>query len=103
MSAEGKIRHWDSPSKQQRRERVEAELSAIPALDPTVRRLISADGFADYFLNMQDLYPSHREAYERLEDFHISVTGRRRYAEFDSFRTVLGRYLNACQRGKPKE
>jgi hypothetical protein len=42
---------------------------------------------------MQDLYPSQREAYERLEDFHIDVTGHRRYSEFSSFRRVLFRSL----------
>ncbi len=76
-----------------RRTRVEAELSAIPAIPAAARKLTSAEGFADYYLEMQDLYSSQREAYERLEDFHIEVTGQRRYSEYDSFRKVLNRQM----------
>ena len=76
-----------------RRTRVEAELSAIPAIPAAARKLTSAEGFADYYLEMQDLYSSQREAYERLEDFHIEITGHRRYSEFGSFRRVLYRSL----------
>ena len=42
---------------------------------------------------MRDLYNTQLEAYERLEDFHIAITGKRRYAEFDSFRVVVMRCL----------
>ena len=86
-----KLRLCDAPHKVARRERIEAELSAIPRIDPAVQKLLSVDGFTDYFLEMHDLYHSQREAYERLEDFHISVTGHRRYSEFESFRTVMRR------------
>jgi hypothetical protein len=79
-----------------RRTRVEAELSAIPSISAAARKLTSAAGFADYYLEMRDLYQSYLEAYERLEDFHIAVTGRRRYAEFDTFRRTLRRYLDTC-------
>ena len=86
-----KVRLCDAPHKKARREEIESELAAIPRMEPAMRKLTSAEGFADYFFEMQDLYPSQWEAYERLEDFHISVTGHRRYSEFDSFRKVLGR------------
>jgi hypothetical protein len=76
-----------------RRNRIEAELSAIPAISASARKLTSQEGFIDYFLDMRDLYQSYLEAYERLEDFHIAVTGQRRYSEYDSFRKVLGRGL----------
>jgi hypothetical protein len=79
-----------------RRNRVEAELSAIPAIPTAALKLTSAAGFADYYLEMRDLYQSYLEAYERLEDFHIAVTGRRRYAEFDTFRKVFKRYMGKC-------
>ena len=72
---------------------IEAELAAIAPLSLAMRKLLSAEGFADYYFEMQDLYPSQLEAYERLEDFHINVTGHRRYAEFDSFRKVLERRM----------
>lgn len=83
----------DAPHKKARRERIESELTAIPRIDPATRKLTSAEGFADYYFEMQDLYPSQREAYERLEDFHIDITGRRKYSEFNSFRKVLDRIL----------
>jgi hypothetical protein len=79
-----------------RRTSIEAELSAIPAIPAAARRLASLEGFIDYYLEMSDLYHSYTEAYERLEDFHIAVTGRRRYAEFDTFRRTLRRYLDTC-------
>ncbi len=93
MAANGKIPHWDTPAKRRRRERIESELQAIPTIDPVLARLLSTEGFVDYYLEMRDLYSSQREAYERLEDFYISVTGYRRYSEFNSFRKVLTRKL----------
>ncbi|WP_390553562.1 hypothetical protein [Alistipes indistinctus] len=62
-------------------------------MEPALQKLLSAEGFADYFFEMQDLYPSQMAAYERLEDFHINVMGRRRYSEFDSFRKTLYRRM----------
>ncbi|MBO7195165.1 MAG: hypothetical protein J6V27_03925 [Alistipes sp.] len=76
------------------REKVEAELNAINPLSPEVRNLFSFEGFADYYLRMRDLYPTQLDAYERLEDFYIAITGKRRYSEFSSFRRVLNRILS---------
>ncbi len=87
----------NSPAAKARRERFEAELSAIPRIPPAFLKLSSPEGFADYYLEIRDLYPSCREAYERLEDFYLAATDRRRYAEFDSFRTVLRRQLKRCR------
>lgn len=87
------MRLCDAPHKQVRRAEIEAELAAIAPLSSAMRKLLSAEGFADYYFEMQDLYPSQLKAYERLEDFHINVTGRRRYSEFDSFRKVLERRM----------
>jgi hypothetical protein len=81
-----------------RRTRVEAELSSIPAIPTAARKLTSAAGFADYYLEMRDLYQSYLEAYERLEDFHIAVTGQRKYSEYDSFRRVLERKMKEYKR-----
>lgn len=75
------------------RSKIESELSAIPPLHPAIRKITSAEGFADYYLRMRDLYDTQLEAYERLEDFHIAITGKRRYSEFDSFRRICGRVL----------
>ena len=87
------MRLCDAPHNVARRDKIESELSAIPRIDPAMKKLLSAEGFADYYFEMIDLYPSQMEAYERLEDFHIQITGRRRYSEFDSFRKVLDRRL----------
>jgi hypothetical protein len=76
-----------------RRNRVEAELSSIPAIPAAARKLTSATGFADYYLEMRDLYQSYLEAYERLEEFYVAVTGQRRYSEYESFRKVLASRL----------
>lgn len=78
------------------RVRIESELSTIPPLHPAIRKITSAEGFADYYLRMRDFYDTQLEAYERLEDFHIAITGKRRYSEFDSFRVLLDRSLRAA-------
>ena len=91
---------WESPHRKARRERIEAELAAIPPMDPAMRKLLSAEGFADYFLRMEGLYPSNREAYERLEDFHIEIMGKRKYAEYESFRKTLRRQLITIRSNK---
>lgn len=71
------------------RERYEAELSALPPIPPEVRRFLSPKGFIEYYLVMRDLYPSYEDCYERLEEFCIAITGRRKYSEFDSFRYAM--------------
>jgi hypothetical protein len=85
-----------SDSQLARRTRVEAELSAIPVIPAAARKLTSLEGFIDYFLDMRDLYQSYVEAYERLEEFYVTVTGQRRYSEYDSFKKVFQRYMKEC-------
>lgn len=63
------------------REKVEAELKAMNPLEPEVRHFLSFEGFAELYLRMRDLYPTQLEAYERLEDFYITITGKRRYSD----------------------
>lgn len=75
------------------RNRIEQELNAIPPMHPNARKITTAQGFTDYFLQMRDLYNTHPEAYERLEEFHIAITGRRKYSEYDSFRGIYNKYL----------
>ncbi len=82
-----------TPRQLSERERIETELSSIPKQHPKIAKITSAEGFVDYYLSTRDLYNTQLEAYERLEDFHIAITGKRRYAEFDSFRVILNRYL----------
>lgn len=83
----------DSPATHARREAIEAELAAIPPIASAARLLTSTDGFVDYYLRMYDLYPTQYEAYEKLEEYHTAVTGKRRYAEFDSFRQIMNKQL----------
>lgn len=87
-------KRYHSPVIAAEREKVEAELKAMDPLMPEVRHFLSFEGFAELYLRMRDLYPTQLEAYERLEDFYISITGKRRYSEFSSFRRVLNRIRN---------
>lgn len=82
-------KRYHSPVITAEREKVEAELSAMNLLSPEIRHFLSFEGFAELYLRMRDLYPTQLEAYERLEDFYITLTGKRRYSEFSSFRRVL--------------
>jgi hypothetical protein len=71
------------------RKRYEAELRAIQPLTPAARKLLSHEGFCDYFNEICMLYPSKWEAYETLEEVHEEVFGFRKYSEFDSFRYAV--------------
>ncbi len=72
---------------------IEEELSQIEPICKLARKITTSKGFVDYFLRMRELYDTHLDAYERLEDFHIDITGHRRYAEFSSFRMAIKRNL----------
>ena len=41
-----------------------AELGAIPALSPAARKLLSAEGFLSYFLELRQLFPTYEQAYK---------------------------------------
>lgn len=84
------------------RNNLEAELAAIPPLDPKLSKIMSAEGFIDYYLRMVSLYPSNRLAYERLEEFYENLTGQRRYSDFKSFLIILDRYLKSIPKPKGK-
>ena len=49
------------------RERIMAELGAIPALSPAARKLLTAEGFLSYFLELRQLFPTYEQAYEELK------------------------------------
>lgn len=89
----GKHKKKFSDRQLQERARIESELSQIEPMCTLARKITSVEGFVDYYLQMRDLYDTQMEAYERLEDFHIAITGRRRYSEYDSFRVVVMRNL----------
>jgi len=82
-------RRKDTPERIAARQEYEKRLQNIQPLSPDCRKLLSAEGFAEYYKEMKSLYPSAEEAYERLEEFHETITGHRRYSEFDSFRYAM--------------
>ena len=49
-----RMRLCDAPYKPARRAEIEAELAAIAPLFSAMRKLLSAEGFADYYFEMQD-------------------------------------------------
>lgn len=66
------------------REAVERELEAIVPLSAEHLRLLSTEGFIDYYLRMAELYPTREDAYERLEMFYKRIFHRRKYADMRS-------------------
>lgn len=66
------------------REAVERELEAIAPLSAEHLRLLSIEGFIDYYLRMAELYPTREDAYERLENHYKRIFHRRKYAEIRS-------------------
>ena len=80
--------------------RYENELGAIPALSPAARKLLSAQGFLDYFLEIRMLFPTYEDAYEMLEEQVERITGKRMYSEYDSFRTVYLRWKKNAHRSE---
>jgi len=66
------------------REAVERELETIAPLSAEHLRLLSTEGFIDYYLRMAELYPTREDAYERLEVFYKRIFHRRKYADMRS-------------------
>ena len=66
------------------REAVERELEAIAPLSPEHLRLLSVEGFIDYYLRMAELYPTREDAYERFECHYKRIFHRRKYADIRS-------------------
>jgi hypothetical protein len=86
-------RHTLSSARQSCRDAIEKEFQSAGRVPAVFLCLITVEGFIDYYLEMRELYPTYREAYERLEDFYIDFTGHRKYSEFSSFRRVMTRWL----------
>lgn len=66
------------------REVVERELEAIAPLSAEHLRLLSTEGFIDYYLRMAELYQTREDAYERLENHYKRIFHRRKYADIRS-------------------
>ena len=66
------------------RQAVENELKNIAPLSAEHLRLLSNQGFIDYYLRMAELYPTREDAYERLENHYKRIFHRRKYADIRS-------------------
>lgn len=95
------IRRKVSEEQVRQREQLARELGAITALSPAARKLLSAEGFLDYFLKTRMLFSTYEDAYYFLEEQHERLTGEWMYSEYDSFRAVYKRWLKK-QKRSPK-
>ena len=66
------------------RQAVENELKNIAPLSAEHLRLLSNQGFIDYYLRMAELFPTREDAYERLENHYKRIFHRRKYADIRS-------------------
>lgn len=72
---------------------VERELESIAPLTAEQLRLLSTEGFIDYYLRMAELYPTREDAYEHLEVHFKRIFRRRKYADMRSLqRRIKKRY-----------
>ncbi|MFI3293908.1 MAG: hypothetical protein SNG27_09960 [Rikenellaceae bacterium] len=75
------------------RKAIVQELRDIEPVTPKARYLLSTEGFIDYYFRMRELYDTYLDAYEALEEYYTSITGHRRYSDYDSLRrAILRRY-----------
>ena len=71
------------------REVVERELEAIAPLSAEHLRLLSTEGFIDYYLRMAELFPTREEAYECLEHHFKRIFRRRKFADIRSLLRLI--------------
>lgn len=76
------------------RDEVIASLAAIPPLTWEAVYLSTVDGFMDYYLRLEPLFTTKKEAYEALEVQYEIIFGHRRYSEWKTFRVVQARYMH---------
>ena len=71
------------------REAVERELEAIAPLSAEHLRLLSTEGFIDYYLRMAELYQTREDAYECLEHHFKRIFRRRKFADIRSLLRLI--------------
>ncbi len=76
------------------RDKIENELSGIERIDTQSKQMLTPEGFMKHFLEMQHLYDTQNDAYEKLERICIRVTGQRHYNGFHSFTAAYKRRLS---------
>ena len=58
-------------------------------------RIYSADGFIREFWTSAKEYKYLKDAYESLEKEHIELFGKRKYSDYNSFRSCRDRKIKA--------
>jgi len=58
-------------------------------------RIYSADGFIREFWTRAKEYKYLKDAYESLEQEHIELFGKRKYSDYNSFRSCRDRKIKA--------
>ena len=71
------------------RQAVENELKNIAPLSAEHLRLLSNQGFIDYYLRMAELFPTREEAYECLEHHFKRIFRRRKFADIRSLLRLI--------------
>ena len=71
------------------RQAVENELKNIAPLSAEHIRLLSNQGFIDYYLRMAELFPTREEAYECLEHHFKRIFRRRKFADIRSLLRLI--------------
>ena len=71
------------------RQAVENELKNIAPLSAEHLRLLSNQGFIDYYFRMAELFPTREEAYECLEHHFKRIFRRRKFADIRSLLRLI--------------
>ena len=71
------------------RQAVENEVKNIAPLSAEHLRLLSNQGFIDYYLRMAELFPTREEAYECLEHHFKRIFRRRKFADIRSLLRLI--------------
>lgn len=76
------------------------ELYAIPEIHPQAKELGTTRGFIVRFEQLIKVCESYKEAYEKLEEVHVRVYGRRKYSEWVTFKSIYYRKSKKIQKGR---
>jgi len=71
----------------------------IPKLEPQFAMLLETEGFITAFWEISGDYRTQEDAYDVIEQRYISVFGKRRYSDFNSFRVTMYRHLKKKKSG----
>lgn len=58
-----------------------------------ILKLLDLQGFIDYYYKICLDFDTNQEAYERVESIHLEYFGKRKYSNYNSFRSVRNRNL----------